>query len=83
MRVGSGTRFLLEFLGQIFMVFELFSGFLDWIVLIPAWSEGSFSPSCTKKETKLPSTIKTDGIKSGTTLVGLHGRLHAVEGRMG
>ena len=39
--------------------------------------------SYTNKKTKLSSTVKTDGITSGTTLAGLHGRLHAVEGRMG
>ena len=37
---------------------------------------GRIFSSCTNKETKLSSTVKTDGVTGGTTLVGLHGRLY-------
>ena len=80
--MGSGTRYSLEFLGSTFFGFSHFS-LVSLIELCSFWHGLKDLFLVHKSGTKLSSTIKTDGITSGTTDVGLQGRLHAVQGRIG
>ena len=77
----GGTRFSLEFSGQIFMLFLcLFSSCLsDCIILSWVWFERSLLLTQVRLKSKVSITIKND-ITSSTRDVDLHGWLQTVQG---
>ena len=62
--------------------FACFSGVLDWIVLILVWFE-RFLHSAQVSEESCPWPLKTDDVTKGRKDLDPHGRLRAVQGRMG
>ena len=60
--------------------FASFSGVLDRIVLILVWFERSLHSAQVRK---LSLTVKTDDVTEGRKDLDPHGRLRAVQGRMG
>ena len=63
--------------------FSSFSGVLDWIVLILVWFERSLHWTAQVSEESCPWPLKTDDVTKSRKDLDPHGRLRAVQGRMG
>ena len=62
--------------------FASFSGVLDWTVLILVWFERSLHSTQVSRQS-CPWPLKTDDVIKGRKDADPHGRLQAVQGRMG